>query len=242
VIATTGGSALRDRLYQAYASQHAGRGDGEATALIYRRDIRPLLPHRADGPVVDIGCGQGQLVKLMAADGYQAYGVDISAEQVAIAHAAGLDCVRQGHYRDTLTEFRSQLAGVTATDLLEHLTKDEVLDTFDRVATALAPGGVFIARVPNAVSPLGGHIRYGDFTHESWFTARSVRQLAAAARFNSVFVQSCPPVAHGLMSTARAAAWKPVSALFKFALAAETGVLRGHVVTQNLTFAAHKAG
>lgn len=238
---TTDSSALRDRLYHAYASQHAGRGDGETAALIYRRDIRPLLPGHAEGTVIDIGCGQGQLVRLLSADGYKSYGVDISAEQVAIAHAAGVDCVRQGHYRDVLTEFHSQLAAVTATDLLEHLTKGEVLDIFDCVATALAPGGAFIARVPNAVSPFGGHIRYGDFTHESWFTARSVRQLAAAARFSSVSVQSCPPVAHGLMSTARVAAWKPVSGLFKIALAAETGVLRGHVVTQNLTFAAYKS-
>jgi 2-polyprenyl-3-methyl-5-hydroxy-6-metoxy-1,4-benzoquinol methylase len=239
---TTDGFALRDRLYQAYASQHAGCGDDQAAALIYRRDIRPLLSGRADGPVIDIGCGQGQLVSLLLADGYDASGVDISAEQVAIAHAAGTDSVRYGHYRDVLTERQGKLAGVTATDLLEHLTKDEVLETFDCVAAALAPGGVFIARVPNAVSPLGGHIRYGDFTHESSFTARSVRQLAAAARFSSVSVRSCPPVVHGFVSTARAAAWKPVSGLFKIALAAETGVLRGHVVTQNLTFAAYKAG
>lgn len=240
--ATTDGSALRHRLYQAYASQHAGRGDGEATALIYHRDIRPLLPRHEDGPVIDIGCGQGQLVKLLLTDGYDAQGVDISVEQVAIAHSAGLDSVRHGHYRDMLSEHQGQLAGVIATDLLEHLTKDEVIEAFDCVVAALAPGGVFVGRVPNAVSPLGGHIRYGDFTHESWFTARSVRQLAAAARFSSVSVQSCPPLAHSLMSSARVAIWKPISGLFKIALAAETGVLRGHVVTQNLTFAAHKAG
>jgi hypothetical protein len=35
--------------------------------------------------------------------------------------------------------------------------------------------------------------------------------------------------------------WKPVSALCKIALAAETNVLRGHVVIQNLTFIARKA-
>lgn len=43
------------------------------------------------------------------------------------------------------------------------------------------------------------------------------------------------------MSAARVAVWKPVSALCKIALAAETRVLRGHVVIQNLTFIARKA-
>ena len=148
--------------------------------------------------------------------------------------------VRLGDYRDMLAEAPGALAAVTATDVLEHLAKDEVLEALDAVMAALRPGGVLVARVPNAVSPLGGHIRYGDFTHETWYTARSVRQLAAAAGFTSVEVRACPPVVHGLRSGARAAAWKPVSGLFKLALAAETGAVRGHVVTQNLTFAARK--
>ena len=234
-------SRLRDRLYQAYVSQHAGTGDGAAIALIYRRDLRPALPRPSDGPVIDIGCGQGALVGLMLRDGFDAYGIDVSPEQVALADQACRDRVREGDYRQLLAEYRGKLAAVTATDLLEHLAKDEVLDAFDEVFTALGPGGVLIARVPNAVSPLGGHIRYGDFTHESSYTERSVRQLAAAAGFCSVAVQSCPPVAHGPRSAMRALAWKPVSGLFKFALAAETGQLRGHVVTQNLTFVARKA-
>jgi UDP-N-acetyl-D-mannosaminuronate dehydrogenase len=32
---------LRDRLYQAYASQHAGCAGSAAAAVVYRRDIRP---------------------------------------------------------------------------------------------------------------------------------------------------------------------------------------------------------
>jgi 2-polyprenyl-3-methyl-5-hydroxy-6-metoxy-1,4-benzoquinol methylase len=233
-------AALRGRLYESYASQHSGPGSAEATRLIYRRDIRPLLPARSGGPVADIGCGSGELVRCLLADGYDAMGVDVSPEQVALARATGLSQVREGDYLALLRERPGELAAVTATDLLEHLTKPEVLDTFDAVAAALRPGGRFIARVPNAVSPFGGHIRYGDFTHESWFTARSVRQLAAAARLGPVRVTGCPPPAHGLASALRAAAWKPASGLFKLVLAAETGTVRGHIVTQNLTFAADR--
>jgi SAM-dependent methyltransferase len=232
---------LRDRLYDAYASQHAGYGDGEAAALIYRRDIRPALPSPDAGQVFDIGCGQGELVRLMTADGYDAEGIDISPEQVSVARSVGLDRVRQGDYRDFLDHRAGQLAAVTATDVLEHLAKDEVLGTLDLIASALIPGGVLVARVPNAASPFGGHIRYGDFTHESSFTARSVRQLAAAAGLGSVTVFPCPPVVHGLKSAARVSVWKLVSAFYKIALAAETGELRGHIVTQNLTFVARKA-
>jgi SAM-dependent methyltransferase len=241
VTATSDQSGLRDRLYEAYASQHSGCSSRMAAALSYRRHIRPVLPRPGTGPVVDIGCGQGELVGLLLADGYEAEGVDISPEQVSLAHRAGLRQVRQGDYRDILAERTGQLAAVTATDLLEHLAKHEVIETLDMVAAALVPGGVLVARVPNSVSPFGGYLRYGDFTHESSFTPGSVRQLAAASGFSSVTVASCPPIAHGLVSAGRAAVWKMISSCYKVVLAAETGVAEGHIVTQNLIFIARKA-
>jgi SAM-dependent methyltransferase len=177
---------------------------------------------------------------LLQADGFDAEGIDISPEQAALARAAGVPRVRQGDFRTILAAQPAHYVAITATDLLEHLTKPEVLQTFDDAAAALAPGGVFVGRVPNAISPLGGHIRNGDFTHQTSFTARSIRQLAAAAGFDSVLARSSPPVAHGLASAARAMTWQVVSACYRIALAAETGTLRGHIVTLNLTFVARK--
>jgi SAM-dependent methyltransferase len=175
------------------------------------------------GPIVDIGCGQGELVRVLLADGYSAEGLDISPEQVALGRVAILDRVLQGDYRDFLAKTPGLFAAVVA--------KDEVLDTFDRVALALMPGGIFVARVPNAVGPFGGHIGYGDFTHESWYAERCVQQLAAAAGFASVTVASCHPIVHGIVSAARLAGWKAISSVWKIVLAAETDVLRGHIVT-----------
>lgn len=232
---------LRERLYSTYVSDHAGQAESShAAVLAYRRDIRPALPTRPDGLVLDIGCGQGELVRLMRADGYNAEGVDVSHEQVAIAHAAGLQYVREARYQDILLDRSGQLSAVVATDVLEHLTKEEVLESFDLVAGALAPGGVFIARVPNAVSPFGGYIRHGDFTHETWFTECNVRQLAAAAGFAACRIRACPPQVYSPTSALRLMLWKGISIAYRLALGAETGDLRTHIVTQNLTFVAKK--
>jgi len=64
---------------------------------------------------------------------------------------------------------------------------------------------------------------------------------AATAGLAVVAVWPCPPVAHGLLSAARAVVWKSVNASCKVALAAETGTFRAYR-TQNLTFAVRKGG
>lgn len=234
--------SFRHRLYESYSTTHAGCGNAAATALAYRRDIRPRLPAEAPGRrVLDIGCGQGDLVRLLCADQFDARGIDISPEQVAIARATGLRQVELGDFHVHLDNEPGSWDAIIATDVLEHMRRPELLATFDDVHHSLRPGGVFLARVPNAVSPTGGHVMYGDVTHETWFTVRSVRQLAAVSGFTTVRTYACPPPPHGLASAVRAMAWKPVSGLLKLALATETGQLRGHIVTQNLTFVAQKA-
>ena len=55
-------------------------------------------------------------------------------------------------------------------------------------------------------------------------------------------VLPCPPIAHGLVSAARVALWKSISTIYQIALAAETGALGGHIVTQNMTFVARNDG
>ena len=47
---------------------------------------REKLPPPSAGPVVDIGCGSGQLVRCLLDDGYDAAGIDVSPEQ-ALRHA-----------------------------------------------------------------------------------------------------------------------------------------------------------
>ena len=39
---------------------------------------------------------------------------------------------------------------------------------------ALAPGGVFVGQVPNAISPLSRHIRNGDFMHQTFAARKGV--------------------------------------------------------------------
>lgn len=129
---------------------------------------------------------------------------------------------------------------ITAFDLLEHLTKDETLALLRATHRALKPGGHLLLKVPNADGPFGAKILYSDFTHEQAFTPRSIAQVLAAAGFSDIEVYPEGPRVHGLISGARWAAWKCICFLLLLYLAAETGRIQGHILTQNLIAVARK--
>jgi 2-polyprenyl-3-methyl-5-hydroxy-6-metoxy-1,4-benzoquinol methylase len=221
-------------LYAAYASHHVDAGRSG-------RPWFPVLDHiPADGPLdlLDLGCGDGALLREAARRGLgSGVGVDRSPEQVARARAAGSD-VREDDAIDFLSRAPAAWDVITCVDLLEHLEHDAVLALAHAVAHGLRPGGAWVVQVPNAVSPFFGNYAYGDFTHRTVYTHRSLEQIARVVGLEPVAAHPVAPPPGGVARTLRRIVWAGVSSLLKLALAAETGRSRGHIVTQNLVFVA----
>jgi hypothetical protein len=228
---------LRSRLCEADASQHTNRG-GEEAGLVYRRDIRLLPP--AIRFVVDIGCSRSGLVRLPHVDGFDGQGINFIPEQAKLARTIVASWVTPRNFRTILAANPAHDAAITATDLLEQLTKAKVSQTSDEATAALGPGGVFMGRIPNAISTLGGHIRNGDLIHQLSFTTRIIRQPAGAAGFNSVLSQTSRSVRHGLTSATRTTVRQIQRTCCRITLTAETGMLCGHIVIKRLTFSPRK--
>ena len=71
---------------------------------------------------------------------------------------------------------------VFASNLLEHLTKEDVRATMAEVRRVLAPGGHFIVMQPNF--RLASKRYFDDFTHETIFTDESLTDLVMASGFD----------------------------------------------------------
>jgi 2-polyprenyl-3-methyl-5-hydroxy-6-metoxy-1,4-benzoquinol methylase len=229
---------VRDRLYDSYRSTHVEREPQGRGAPALRRNVIARLPADRGARILDIGCGDGALLALMREQGYrEVAGIDVSPEQVERARARGLDVVRADvvAFLDSATE---RYDAICAIDVIEHFDKPDVVRLLELVAASLRPGGTLIAQVPNGESPFVGRYLYGDFTHGTAFTSRSVRQIATNTGFATVDVYASEPVPHGARSAVRWGAWKAIAAVLKGMLLVETGVARGHVVTQNLVFTA----
>lgn len=221
----------RNELYEKYVTTHAGLSADRDLSASARRDITPHLPNDRTAAILDVGCGQGALVETLIALGYEnTCGVDISPEQVRIAHSLGVSSISLGDYRDLLRS-RSWSA-IVATDLVEHLSKDQVLEMFALARAGLVTDGVLIVRSPNAMSPFGGNYQYSDFTHETFLTPRSFSQVAKVSGFPLVSTYPCKPLGDSPRGLLRRAKFAAYERLMKSVLHAETG-RSDHIVTQN---------
>src|SRR5205085_11177886 len=164
----------------------------------------------------------------------------VSPEQVALAHELGFSMVEQGDALSYLTERPEQFDLIIAFDLLEHLTRTELLCILDGVHKALRPHGRFVVRTPNMNSPFSGRYRYGDFTHEIGFTPRSIKQALKVAGFASVTAREVVIPGDNAARIIRRAAWKCIRLGMLAYLAVEIGEYKDQVLSLNFTAVADK--
>ncbi|CCD92761.1 conserved hypothetical protein [Bradyrhizobium sp. ORS 375] len=209
---------------------------------IMRDLVRRFFPADRAAEILDLGCGNGVLLLAAQREGYRNLrGVDGSAEQVAIAQRLGIAGVRQGDLFGELAQATSDSLDVLVTyDVIEHLTKQQLLRLAQDALRVLKPGGRWIIHAPNAESPFFGRIRYGDFTHELAFTRQSLGAVLRAAGFASVACAEDMPIPHGLKSAIRLVLWKLIRSMLRFVIAVETGDMADGIYSQNLIAVAVK--
>jgi len=242
-------ASYREQLYECYVRTQAGPLHApsletlERDCRVWGDYFRALLPTDKHARLLDLGCGYGSFLYFLRKEGYaNVLGVDASPEQIAMAQTLAIPGAVRGDCREFLENRAEGYDCITAFDLLEHLTKDETLALLRAAHQALAPGGLLLLKTPNADGPFGAKVLYSDFTHEQAFTPRSIAQVLSATGFEQIEVLPEGPRVHGLVSTARWAAWQVLRAALVFYLGAETGRVRGHVLTQNLIATARKPG
>lgn len=209
----------RDRIYGAYASGFKGVGQtfdrarAERAGRAYRHYFRGWWPDDRSVPVLDLACGDGTLLYLAKQLGFTSVsGVDLSPEQVALARQVPAE-VELGDGTAYLKRHPGRFGLITAIDVIEHLTKDEVFDLLDAARLALRPGGRLVLQTPNAAAPFGMAVRYGDFTHEQAFTPGVLGRLLTMTGFSTPEAREMGPIPRGysLTSTLRAVLWQGLS-------------------------------
>jgi glycosyltransferase involved in cell wall biosynthesis/SAM-dependent methyltransferase len=164
----------QDRL--GYSSQQAGgalapyrafedifRGSEEFIRDRQRAYVELLTGHE---PVLDVGCGRGELLDLLREAGIAARGIDVDEGMVTHCREKGHD-VSVAEATDYLSAQADQSLGVVvALQVVEHMPYEMLVRFLDLVRTKLAPDGVFVFETVNPHSIPALKTFWVDLTHE----------------------------------------------------------------------------
>jgi SAM-dependent methyltransferase len=182
VAAQPAAAAIPD--YFAFESRMRG-----STEEIRTRQQPYLELLRDAAPVLDLGCGRGELLALLREAGVEARGVDADADMVAYARGEGLD-VEQADlvaYLESLGE--GSLGGIFMGQVVEHLPPPVLLRTLELAAAKLRPDGLLVAETINPLSPLALRSYFADLTHAQPLVPETLELLARQAGFAATEVR-----------------------------------------------------
>ena len=237
----------REELYSTYVSQNTSHLYGEAGVDLFVRQFpvwkkyyTRFLPPDRSARIIEIGCGNGGFLYCLKKFGYaNSYGIDISPEQIQIAKKLGMmnvECADVIYYFQDKKEIYDV---IIIRDVIEHFTKDEILEMLRLMFSSLKQGGIVILQAPNGESLFGSRFRYWDFTHEMSFTRKSLSHILRVTGFGRINFYPTGPVPYGVKSAGRFFLWKVIEMTIRFYMVVETGSGEG-IYTQNIIAVAKK--
>jgi SAM-dependent methyltransferase len=153
--------------YRAFEDRHrGGRAAIKARLGAYLAFVEPLRQLHRPALALDLGCGRGEWLELMAENGFLARGVDLDQGMLASCLERGLSA-EQGEAVATLRSYAAEsVAVVSAFHLIEHLPFDQARALIGEALRVLQPGGLLIMETPNPENlVVGASTFYLDPSH-----------------------------------------------------------------------------
>ena len=187
----SGGDSLPAGVYALFEERF--RGDPAEISRAQRSYLEVL--RGVPGPVLDAGCGRGELLRLLREEKIPAMGVDTNPISVQALRGEGL----QAEEGDAVAMLEARPAGslgaVTALQLVEHWTPAGIFRFLQAARRAIAPGGALVAETINSDSISALRAFFLDPTHVRPVPPDALRFLAEAAGFTDARISYRSPVA-----------------------------------------------
>ncbi len=135
-------------------------------------------------PVLDAGCGRGELLDLLAERGIACQGVDLDPDMVERCHAKGHANVERADLVDYLERAEpTSLGAIFSAQVIEHLGFERLRRFLELSRSRLRPGGLLIAETVNPHSAAALKAFWVDPTHAHPLFPETMLALCALAGF-----------------------------------------------------------
>lgn len=145
--------------------------------------------------VLDVGCGRGEFIELLNAQGIPARGIDLNSEMAEVCRARGLNVVEADAVGYLANQPDASLGGIFAAQVVEHLEPAYLLRFLDLAFLKLQPGGTLVLETLNPAcwtAFFESYIR--DITHRWPLHPDTLKYLVTASGFTNVSVEFRSPV------------------------------------------------
>ena len=163
--------------------------DPGATATIQSRYVRFFADVGAK-TVLDVGCGTGVFLGLLADAGIQAVGVDSNPDAIEQCRHRGHDQVAVEDAMAYLERARTEgrrFDGVTLSHLIEHFAGPAGVRLLSLACDVVAPGGRILVATPNVANlRTWTHVFWVDPTHVRPYPRALIEALLADKQFEIV--------------------------------------------------------
>ncbi|MCC7008788.1 MAG: methyltransferase domain-containing protein [Acidobacteria bacterium] len=169
------------------------RGSPEAI----REGLAEYLPFfQGASDVLDIGCGRGEFLELLRAQGITARGLDLNRAMVEASRARGLDVVQADALAHVASLPDASLGGVFAAQVVEHLPPDYLARLLEAIARTLRPGGIVVLETINPACWLAFFESYiRDLSHVRPIHPETLQYLLRVSGLHDVRLRYRSPVA-----------------------------------------------
>lgn len=180
--------SLFDGIYASF--EEVMRGSSETIRERVAEHLPDLLPAKGIGPLLDIGCGRGELLDVMTEAGIASYGIETNPVYVEMCTARGLD-VRAIDLRDHLASLPDlSLGAITAIQVVEHISTDDLIRLLSEAVRVLGHGGLLLLETPNPDNlTVGASTFYLDPTHHNPIPPPLLEFLVGSCGFTDVEVR-----------------------------------------------------
>ena len=183
---TVASQPRQDALPDYFAFEARLRAPTEEVRERQRPYVELLAGH---APVLDLGCGRGELLALLREAGIEARGVDADADMVAFARGEQL-AVEQADALAYLGEVADEsLGAITALQLVEHLPPPALVALLELAAPKLRSSGLLLLETINPASLAALRNYFADLTHAQPLVPETLELLVRGAGFTDVEVR-----------------------------------------------------
>lgn len=143
--------------------------------------------------ILDLGCGYGSFLYFVKSLGYQsATGIDISSEEISLCKKLFKSYkFYQKDIFDYIKATGEKFDVIYLSHVLEHIEKKQLFHFLKSVKKILSNKGFFIIVAPNSAAYFNSlAARYGDLTHETGFTDKSLSQALMLSGFKNIEIKN----------------------------------------------------